>query len=218
MNRERFLHHFKEYWQIVAYLIVSLSILATFRGLVLLQHGDVSFTRSYAVCAVESLIIAKVVLLTQGQGFVNAWKKKPIIASVAYKSIIMSAIVLLATSLEESIRHGHSMVAAATHPIILILTHYLALLLVFVPLFSVKELEEELGPGTLRTVFFGPRTQRRAQERTADGATEMQGLQRDSGESCVQSPQSPESSHEHSLPHGATRQTAEPKPQAVENN
>ena len=149
-KKELIVHELKEILAIMLYLWVSLSVLATIKALVLVQLGINDFAHGYQVAAVLALGAAKVVVLVQDRQMMKAWDHRPLIWAVLYKATVMSLIVEGALKLEEHLFHHNAATqAAAQHPIILLVTHQIVLLSIFVALFLVRGLNRKLGPGKL---------------------------------------------------------------------
>ena len=160
-KKELLLHELKEIFAIMIYLWVSLSLLSTIKSLVLVQQGINDFADGYQVAAVLALGAAKVVVLAQNLKLMKAWDSRPLIWAVLYKSTLMALIVDGALKLEEKLfHHNTASQAAAAHPIVLLITHQVVLLSIFVVLFLVRGLDRELGPGRLSRLIFSAKTQK----------------------------------------------------------
>jgi len=146
----------KELLVIVLYLAVCFSLLATFKSLVLIQLGINNFTHGYLVAIVEALALAKIVLLAQKLPILNKLEKKSLAWSALLNSVIMAVIVYLASEAEEKIFARHVAEATAKQGIIIMITHLLALVLIFYFVFLVRGLDRALGPGKLLKLFTAP--------------------------------------------------------------
>ena len=151
-RKASFLHHAKEISATILYLAISFSLLATFRCLVLIQAGVDDFAHSYAVAFGLSLALGKVVALAQNQPLVTALNHKPLALSVLYKSALFTLIADLVCLLEGQIFHHPQ--ATSLHPVILSITHQLALMWIFIPLFMWRDFNRVLGSGRLFELLF----------------------------------------------------------------
>jgi hypothetical protein len=149
------LRHAREILAMIVYLAISFSLLATFRCLVLVQAGVNDFAHSYAVAIGLSVALGKVVALAQNQPLVTALNHKPLAWSVLYKAAVLTLIADLACFLEAQIFHHPG--AKPLHPIILSITHQLALMWIFIPMFIWRDFDRVLGHGRLFKLFFRER-------------------------------------------------------------
>jgi len=140
----------------VLYLAASLSLLGTFRALVLIQQGTNEFTHVYVVAIVEALALGKIVALAQNLKIFRTWDNRPLVWSVLFKSVLMTLIVDIGGSIEKAIFDPH-LVERPLHPIMLLITHQIALMTIFIVLFIVRDLNRTLGEGKLFNLFFVPR-------------------------------------------------------------
>jgi hypothetical protein len=161
-RKERLLRELRDLFSVVLYLAISLSIVATFKGLVLIQVGVNEFVRLYTLAIINSLALGKFVALTQNLPFMNAWDRRPLIWSVLYKSALMTLIVYTASVVEDAIyvavtKHQD---VPPLHPIILLIAHQLAALLIFIVLFTVRGIDQHLGKGELIKLIIGNEPER----------------------------------------------------------
>jgi hypothetical protein len=153
--KTKFLHHAKEIFATIVYLAITFSLLATFRCLVLVQAGVNDFAHSYAVAIGLSVALGKIVALAQNHPFVTALNNKPLAWSVLYKAAVLTVIADLACFLEGQIFHHPG--AKPLHPIILSITHQLALMWIFIPMFIWRDFNRVLGRGRLFELLFRER-------------------------------------------------------------
>lgn len=145
------------------YLALSFSLLITLNSLALLKHGIDTF--NYGVAVVGAFIIGKVIVLSEKLPLVERYGDKPLIISVGYKSILFTIIVLIFNVVKHFIIglfQQESIVG-----ILIELKNYFfnfdlvyqifCVFLVFIPFFTVRELDEILGKGTLFNLFFKDR-------------------------------------------------------------
>jgi hypothetical protein len=150
----------KEFWkrelrELAIIFAYRFSVTMTFKALVLVQAGVEDFGHMYGVAAIEAIALGKIVALAQGLPILNAWNSKPMIYSVLYKSVWMTIMVNLGGSIEEKI--FHHVPPPAMHPWLLLVSHELAFLFIFVVLFLARDLDRTLGSGRLFQMVFGPR-------------------------------------------------------------
>ncbi len=145
----------KEILSVVIYLFTSLSLLSTIKALVLAQHGIDDFLHCYIVALVESLALAKIVVIAQKLPLMEKFSHKPLIYSILYKSVVMSIFINIGANIEEKLFVHHHVEPA--HPIVLMVTHQVVLMIIFIALFTARGLNKELGNGVLKKLFFGPK-------------------------------------------------------------
>jgi len=158
-KKEIVVDELREILFIVIYLAVTFSILATFRCLVLIQVGINDFAHSYLVAGVESLALGKIVVIGQKMRVLKKFNSIPVAWAIICKSAIMTVLVELASKAEEKfLSHAlHNQTPA--HPELLLISHTIALMCIFMVLFAVRDLDDMLGEGTIYRVFFSPRKQ-----------------------------------------------------------
>lgn len=158
MTKKQFVvHELREVFCTIVYLAVSLSLVATFRSLVLIQHGINDFIHSYTVAIVLAFALGKVVVIAQKLPLISAFNKRPLLLAVMYKSVLMTMIMDVACNIEERIFPAMSPGTGSTgHPIALMVAHQLSLMSIFIVLFTFRDLDRALGRGTLYRLFFHP--------------------------------------------------------------
>jgi hypothetical protein len=159
LTRKQFiLHEARAIFSMIVYLAVSLSLLGTFRCLVLIQHGINDFAHSYVVAIVMAVALGKIVVLGQKLPFLTFLDQRPLIYSVFYKAAIMTFLAHLATMLEEHLFPKlHASTGSTEQEIILTISRQFALFCIFWMLFVWRDLDRVLGYGTLFRLFFFPR-------------------------------------------------------------
>ncbi len=154
-KKQLILNELKEVGIVVGYLAVSLSILETYKSLILLQQGINMFAHNYTFALVESVALGKIVALAQNLPFLEAFEKHSLARAVLYQSIIMTLIVDVGGQLEDILfPRSAKLVAQSGDPTALMMTHQLASMLVFIVLFTVRGLSRKLGPGKLWKLIF----------------------------------------------------------------
>lgn len=159
LTRKEFAHHFRQIFFTVVFLATSLSLIATFRSLVLIQQGINDFAHSYVVALVLAVFLGKIVVLAQKLPFLHALNHKPLIQSVFYKATVMTVIADLALLVEHKIfsHHQDQNVATVDHALEMAVAHQLSLFFIFFVLFTFRDLDSVLGEGTLFKLFFRSR-------------------------------------------------------------
>lgn len=154
LTKETLAEEIKRFVENFLYLVFCLSVLETYRSLVLLQFDINQFGHGYLVAITASLIMAKLVTLAQRIKFFEIFDSKPLIYPVLFRSIMMTICVAIFKVGEELI-FSTNHVIPQFHATVLTLTHYLGTTFVFFVLFTVRGLDQKLGKGTLSRLFFG---------------------------------------------------------------
>ena len=145
---------FKRFAENFVYLAICLSVLETYRSLVLLQVGINQFAHGYIVAVTGSLIMGKIVTLSHRVKFLEKFDHKPLIWPVIFRSSVLTMCAAIFKVAEELIfDSAHSL--PADHQFILTFTHYSGTFFVFFVLFTVRGLDKRLGKGRLQKEFFG---------------------------------------------------------------
>lgn len=157
-RKERIMEELKELGTTMGYLAVSLSLLETYKSLILLQQGVNAFQHNYCVALIEAVAYGKIVVLTQNLPFVKSCNSHSLARAVLYQSVVMTLITDLGGRLEDIIfPRSAKFVAQTGDPIVLMITHQLAAMCIFIVLYTVRGLDERLGPGKLWKLIFGPK-------------------------------------------------------------
>jgi hypothetical protein len=155
VSKEHIVIELREILGIIIYLLISFSILATFKSLILIQAGVNNWVHGYMQALVASLALSKVVFLAQKLPLLNAMQNRRAIYAVIYKAIIFTIITTAASQLEEMIFQAHLVKQEEnTYPVLAYMTHTLGMFLVFFILFIFRELDNVLGHGRLKEIFL----------------------------------------------------------------
>lgn len=146
------------------YLASSFSILVTLNSLALAKYGIDGF--NYGITIMGALVLGKVILLSEKLPIVERYEHKPLIISVGYKSVLFTLIALFFNSVEHLIvglfqqESLERILMELQNQVSQIDLFYqiLCLLIVFVPFFTMRELNKILGKGTLFNLFFTRRS------------------------------------------------------------
>ena len=154
--KEKALHELKIYWIITVYFVAFLGAFALYRRLILSEVGASYLTYGFKV--VEALVVAKVILIGEAIGLGRRFESRPVITSVAVKSVLFGVFIVLFNVLEH-------IVEALIHKldwrsVLLergldeILARSLVLMIALIPLFAFMEIGRVLGPGRLSSMFL----------------------------------------------------------------
>ncbi len=123
-RKERIMEEVKELGSTIGYLAISLSILETYKSLILLQQGVNDFQHNYGVALVESVALGKIVVLTQNLPFVQACNQHSLARAVLYQSVVLTLITDLGGRLEDFLFPRSARFLAQTgDPVALVITH-----------------------------------------------------------------------------------------------
>jgi len=156
---QRVIEEVKTFWLIAFYLWLFLGSFTVYRRLIIAETG-VAYLH-YGVALVESLVIAKVILVGRLFGFTRRFEDKPLIVPVLYKAILFGILVLAFGIVERIVEgwiHEEGLLAGlrklgdlGTYEIG---ARVLMLIVAFVPFFAFWELGRVLGWHRLSAMFF----------------------------------------------------------------
>lgn len=157
--KERALEEFKLYWICVAYLFVSLGSFILYRGLILADAG-VQYL-NYGIAAIESMIIAKVILIGRAMNVGTRFENRPLALSVADKTLTFGLVVLAFGVLERVVTglfHHHSWEQIVqtffSMGVYELLARVLMMMIAFIPMFAFWELGRVVGGDKLKLWFL----------------------------------------------------------------
>lgn len=149
----------RKFWAIAIYLLVVFGAFTTYRRLILSESGITYYHYGFAI--IESLILAKVILLGEALRLGRRFESPPLIMTVLVKSVVFGLFFGLFTVLEHTleglIHHkdwgeiAHSIVSVGRNEI---LARSIMVIVTFVPFFAFLETDRVLGSGKLFTWFF----------------------------------------------------------------
>ena len=154
-------HELREYAAAALYLYVCFGALNLYKEAVLNAHG-VSFS-SYGLGAVNSLILAKFILIGQAFHLGERYATRRVIYVIGVKALLFLALLFVLSFIENVILgfiHGQRLAASfATFGGTLpqLLATCLVMLLILVPYLAFRELNEALGEGGLRKLLLESR-------------------------------------------------------------
>jgi hypothetical protein len=144
---------------IFAYLVVILGGFATYTRLALHEHG-ISYVH-YGCAVVESLVLAKVILIGDLMRLGERFRGGPLIIPTFHKTFSFSVLVLVffvAEHLVGGLFDGKGLSRAFGEIISEnageILAKVIVLFATFIPLFAIRELGRVVGEGKLLELFF----------------------------------------------------------------
>jgi hypothetical protein len=155
---------FKEYWLNVIYLMFVFAAFTQYRRLLLASY-DISYT-NWGFAVIESLILAKVIMIGSVLRIGRGLEKMPLIIPTVYKTVLFTLFVGLFTVVESVVKAvvegdgpmaGIHLFFGKGHAEIL--ANSLMLFAALMPFFAIKELERVLGPAKIRALFFTRRSQ-----------------------------------------------------------
>ena len=149
----------KEFVVIAIYLYVTLGAIMLMKTAVLHSHG-VEFS-PLGIAAVKSAVLAKFMLIGKAMKIGEGANDKPLIWPTLYRAVAFLLLLIVMTLLEEAIvgLFHHRSIAESLGDLVGIhlqetLAGYVLTLLVLIPFFAFRVLDEALGEGTLARMFF----------------------------------------------------------------
>ncbi len=145
------------------YFAISFSVLITLNSLALAQHGIDSF--NYGVAIFGALFLGKIILLLEHWSFVKRYDHQPLLYTVLYKSLLFTLLVFVVNILEyyifgffqgKSVSIINQKIINEVYSIAFI-SKNLSIFVVFIPFFSIRELNKILGKDKLKNLFFKSR-------------------------------------------------------------
>lgn len=154
--KQKALHELKMYWLIALYFMAFLGAFTLYRRLILAEVG--ASYLSYGFKVVEALIVAKVILIGEAIGIGKRFENRPLIASVAVKSLLFGVFIVAFNILEhvvEALIHKTDVRSALLERgLDEMLARTLVLMIALIPLFAFLEIARVLGPGRMSSLFF----------------------------------------------------------------
>ena len=157
-------HEMFEYFFNFAFLAFFLVSLSWYRRL-LLHTYNIEYT-AYWSALIQAAILAKVIMIGDALRMGRAFANRPLAVPVIYRTIVFSGLVVLfifGERIVEAWIHGKTMadgIAEITSKGgYFILAWYVLILVVFLPFFSMKEIERVFGEERIRGMFFSRHTQ-----------------------------------------------------------
>ncbi len=160
--KERAIEELKLFWIIALYLWVFLGSFTVYRRLIADEVG-VPYLH-YGFALIESLIIAKVVLIGKMFSFTRRFEDRPLLVPVLYKSMLFGLLVLAFGVIEHLVEgwfHREGLFGGLRKLTDLggyeLAARVLMLMVAFVPFFAFSEIGRVLGPQRLAALYFSDR-------------------------------------------------------------
>ncbi len=157
--RQRTVHELKELAIIAVYLYITLGAVIIMKTAVLHDHG-ISFV-PWGVAAVKAVLLAKFMLLGRAMKIGERYTARPLIWPTLHKAFAFLVLLVVLVIIEEVVvgLFHHQSVSASLGELTgaklyETLAGILILLLVLIPYFAFRVLDEALGEGTLTRMFF----------------------------------------------------------------
>jgi hypothetical protein len=161
--KQRFKRELIEYWVNFVYLAFYFGVFAWYRRLVLAEY-QIGYLH-YGISIIEALILAKVILIGNALHLGRGLEGKPLAFVTLYKAVIFSMFVGVFAVLEHTIGGLIDGKGLAYGVLELwhtgmdeLLARCMVTFFAFIPFFAFQELEQVLGEGWIRKVFFHSRT------------------------------------------------------------
>jgi hypothetical protein len=161
--KDRFIRAARQFLGMFLYLWVVFGLFLLHESVVLARY-DIPFTR-WGFALVTAFVLAKVMLVMEDFNIARGFETKPLIYSIAYKSVVF-AVVFMAAYMVEEIAGGLLRGKTALESIPSIgggtpqgmLVALFIVSLALIPYFAFKGIGRELGEGQLRAILFHARS------------------------------------------------------------
>jgi hypothetical protein len=157
--KARVVEELKAFWVIAIYLWVFLGSFVLYRRLISAETGVPYLNYGFAL--IESLIIAKVMLIGRMFGFSRRFEDRPLVVPVLYKTMLFGLLVMAFTVVERLVEgwiHHRGLVGGLREftdiGIYEVGARVLMLVVAFVPFFAFGEIGRVLGASKLAAMFF----------------------------------------------------------------
>jgi hypothetical protein len=159
--KQKAYHEMRQYLVIALYLWVVFSLFVTYKSIILRQnHIDYA---AHGVAVINALVLGKFMLIARALRLGESKSDRPLIYPTVSKSALFAVVLGICKLLEDILVgafHGKSMAESiadlgGTWTGILALCTILFVLLI--PFFAVNELDQVLGDGKLKQLFFHAR-------------------------------------------------------------
>jgi hypothetical protein len=157
--QQRAIHEFWEFAILTAYLYVTLGAVIVMKTAVLHSEG-IEFA-PWGLAIVKALLLAKFMLIGRALKIGERSSTSPLIWPTLHKALAFLVLLAILTTIEEAVVglfHGRSIAASladlAGRRLEETLAGFLIMLLVLIPYFAFRVLDEVLGEGRLVRMFF----------------------------------------------------------------
>ena len=160
--KEKAVREFVHYWMTFGYLVFFFGAFTWYHRLVL-QEYQITYLH-YGLAVVESLVLAKVILIGDALRLGQRLESRPLIWSTLYKAVIFTLWVALFKAIEFTLTGvlHHESIISSWYALVqkaksVLLANSLVVFFAFIPFFAFRELGRLLGEGTLARLFFKAR-------------------------------------------------------------
>jgi hypothetical protein len=157
--KQKILSGLKNYWINVFYITLVFSVFSSYRRLIL-AHYQISY-ENYGISLINGLILAKVILVAEHLHIGRGFEDRPLAVPVLYKSFLFTVCVMILSIAESNIRgFWKAKACGSAFDTFLGTVSYewlagmLAVFVIFIPFFAIRELERVLGSGKISKLFF----------------------------------------------------------------
>jgi hypothetical protein len=155
----RAMHEVKEFAILAIYLYVTLGSVVLMKTAVLHTEG-IKFA-PWGIAIVKAAVLAKFMLLGKAMKIGERYSAKPLIWPTLHKAFAFLVLLIVMTIIEEAVvgMFHHRSIAAALGDLVgarleETIAGYLIMLLMLIPFFAFRALDEALGEGRLVRMFF----------------------------------------------------------------
>jgi len=153
------IHEMFEYFFNFAFLAFFLIAFAWYRRLILASY-HIQYL-GYWAPLIEAAVLAKVIMIGDALRMGRAFRNRPLVVPVIYRTVVFSVFVVLFSFLEhvvDALIHGKTaadgIAEITSQGGYIILAWCVVIIAAFLPFFTVKEIERVLGTGKIRWLFF----------------------------------------------------------------
>jgi hypothetical protein len=174
-KKQTLAHELRELFAIFLYLGAFFMLLRTYTHLVFLDR-QIAYV-AYALTLLKALAMAKIILTGETLRLTRRFDNRPLIWPTLYNTIVFSAFALAFEVVEHLVLgmvHGKSLGEAFAEILDKRWPHIVAATLVvfvaFLPFFAFRALEDAIGEGKLKDLFFKARDTKTAADEDAEGS------------------------------------------------
>ncbi len=157
----KLLHELQEYGSIFLYLYVAFGAVIFYREAVLRADGIVF--AAYGFAFFKAMVMAKFMVLGHAARLGERMRGKRLVVNIVWRTSLFLLLLVALTVVEEAVValvHGRparaGMEGVAGGNLMELAATALLLWLILLPYFVIRLISEQLGPGELRRMFFGP--------------------------------------------------------------
>jgi hypothetical protein len=147
--KQKILSGLKNYWINVFYITLVFSVFSSYRRLIL-AHYQISY-ENYGISLINGLILAKVILVAEHLHIGRGFEDRPLAVPVLYKSFLFTVCVMILSIAKACGSAFDTFLGTVSYEW---LAGMLAVFVIFIPFFAIRELERVLGSGKISKLFF----------------------------------------------------------------